>query len=172
MRIFHVKWPTPKHRENSLRGIRYAARHGYTHIDLDLLITRDNVIVGCHWQRPMVHDKFYDPAGIIHRGMRIKSLNWAQVRTLRAGRGLRRYRIQRVERLLAECARRGIVAYLEPKDDKRFEEDWPWQHIAAVADDVGAHVMVRAIRDFPTTDAGVRRVKAARRNGFEAKVIR
>ena len=142
-RILHVKFPVMKHVENSVRGIRRAARRGYDAIDLDLQITSDGVIVGTHWGRPMVHDGFHDPEGKIPRYRPVKRLRWAQVHRLVAGR----YRIQRIERLLRACARRGFVALLEPKGDPRFELDWPWQHIAAVAEDCGATVSVRALHE-------------------------
>lgn len=88
MAIYHLKHPHKKHEENSLRGIRAAAkarkwiRRGlrlvrvrkFTEVDLDLLITKADPhcphcapgkcvghVVGCHWDEPMVHDGFYDP---------------------------------------------------------------------------------------------------------------
>lgn len=171
MRIYHVEAPTPKHVENSLRGIRYAARHGFDAIDLDMLITADDVIVNTHWDRPMARDGFRDPRHKISRERRVRDLSWEKVSRLVAGHWPRRYRIQRIERQLRACARHGIVAYLEPKDDPRFELDWPWREIRKAADACGAHVLVRSIRDFGGRSAGVRRVDAARRNGFSGKVI-
>lgn len=171
MRIFHVSWPTPKHVENSVRGIRYAARHGYDAIDLDLLITRDDVIVGCHWVHPMLRDGFRDPLRRISATKAVRSLSWEQVSRLVAGRRPRRYHISRVERLLRACADNGIIAFLEPKNDDRFEQDWPWREIRKAADACGAHVRVRSIEDLGGNDAGVRRVRAAERNGFTGKVI-
>lgn len=170
MRIYHLSG-SQKHRENSLRGIRYAARHGYDAVDLDMLITSDDVIVGTHWDRP-IRREFRDPQRKIDASRTVRSLTWEQVSRLRAGRWPRRYRIQRIERLLRACARHGIVAYLEPKDDKRFEAAWPWQEIRKAADACGAHVMVRSIEDFGGNEAGVRRVKAAERfGGFQGRVI-
>lgn len=161
--IFHVAWPIRKHIENSLRGIRKAARLGYDAIDLDLLITSDDVIIVCHWDRPMLKDGFVDPNHKIQVHAMVRELTWAQISTLRAPGG---FRIQRIETVLRECARDRIIAYLEPKDDKRFEEDWPWQHIVASAKDFGTKVWVRSIRNFATPGAGVRRVEAAIRNGI------
>lgn len=172
MRIYHVSWPTPKHVENSPRGIRYAARHGFDAVDLDMQITRDDVIIGCHWGRPMERDGFRDPQRQINPRHHVRTLTWEQVSRLVAGRRPRRYRIHRIERLLRACARHGVIAYLEPKDDERFEEDWPWQHIRAVADDCGAHVRVRSLRDLGGHGEGIKRVEAAKRNGFKAVVIR
>lgn len=170
-RIFHVAHPTPKHVENSQRGDRRAKRHGYGGTDLDILITRDNRIVNTHWDRPMLRDGFRDPWRMLSPGVKVREMTWRQVSRLVAGRRLRRYRIRSIEAALLHCARLGIVAVLEPKGDKRFELDWPWGHIAAVAEDVGCTVSVRALRDYPSAGAGTRRVAAARRAGFKAWTI-
>lgn len=164
MRIYHVASPTPKHVENSVRGIRYAKRHGYDGIDLDLLITRDDVIVGCHWPKPMIHDGFRDPLHRIDRDRPVKDLPWEKVSRLVAGRWPRRYHIDRIERLLKVCADEGIVAVLEPKSDDRFMENEPWVEIRKVADAKGAHIRVRSLRD---SGEGRERIEAAERNGIQ-----
>jgi glycerophosphoryl diester phosphodiesterase len=161
-RILHVAHPTPKHVENSVRGIRRAHRRGFASIDLDMQITKDRVIVGTHWARPLLRDGFRDPKRRIGSHAIVRNLTWAQVARLRAGRWPRRYRISRIERLLSECARLGVVALLEPKGDPRFATDWPWQHIAAVAEDVGCTVSVRALGENAAA------LKPARKVGFEA----
>lgn len=161
-RIFHVAWPVLKHVENSVRGIRYADAHGFKAIDIDMQITKDRVIVGTHWARPMRRDGFRDPKRLIRPGTPIRRLTWTQASRLVAGHRPRRYRIQRIEKLLGVCARHGVVALLEPKGDARFVLDWPWQHIAAVADDLGCTVSVRALPE--NADA----LPAARRAGFKA----
>jgi glycerophosphoryl diester phosphodiesterase len=158
-RILHVQWPVMKHVENSLRGIRRAGRGRYDAIDLDLQITADNVIVGTHWPRPMIRDGFHDPEHRISRYRPVRRMRWAQVaRLVTPGR----YHIQRIERLLRACARNGVIALLEPKGDPRFRNDSVWRYIAAVAEDCGATVSVRALRE--NADA----LPAARRAGFEA----
>lgn len=169
MSLFHLRAPHMKHEENSIRGIRKAARardwrgrRKYTEIDLDMLITKDNRIVGCHWPRPMVRDGFKDPEGQLAKGRTVASMTLAEVSRLRARTGLFTYRIQTIERLLAECAKRNIGAVLEPKGDPRFDEPWPWEHIAKVADDLGVHVRVYALR------ANKNALPAARAAGFHA----
>jgi hypothetical protein len=160
--IGHVKAPTPKHVENSNRGDRRAKRHGKRSNDLDMQITQDRRIVNTHWARPMIHDGFRDPHGEIPRGRMVRNMTWAEVSRLVAGRFPRRYKIRSIEQALRHCARVGIVAVLEPKGDRRFTEDWPWRHIAAVAEDVGCTVSVRAL---PENAAAL---KPARKVGFEA----
>lgn len=163
MRTFHVAWPIKKHVENSLRGIRKAARLHYDAIDLDLLMTKDNVIVVTHWDRPLERDGFVDPKHKIQVHAMIRELTWEQIRRLRAPGD---YRIQRIETALRVCAADHIIAYLEPKDDKRFELDWPWELIVATGKKYGTKIWVRSIRDFASPNAGVRRVEAAIRNGI------
>lgn len=158
-RILHVKWPVMKHVENSLRGIRRAARRDYDAIDIDLQMTKDRIIVGTHWARPLKRDGFRDPEGKIPRYRPVRQMTWIQVHRLVAPK---RYRIQRIERLLRACARRGVIALLEPKGDKRFAEDWPWEYMRDVAEDCGATVSVRALHENRAALA------PARRAGFEA----
>lgn len=166
MRIFHVAYPVMKHVENSDRGDRTAKRLGYQANDLDLLITEDNKIVNTHWDRPMLKDRFRDPYGQLQASTPVRRMTWAEVARLRAGRWPRRYRIRSIEHALAHCAHLGLIAYLEPKDDPRFAQDWPWAHIRAVADDVGCQVLVRAL---PQNAAAL---EPARRVGqFKTKVI-
>lgn len=157
-RILHYKQPR-KHIENSLRGIRRAARGHFDAIDLDMQITSDGRIVGTHWGRPMVLDGFHDPERKIPRYTPVRRMTYAQVRRLVTPG---RYRIQPIETLLRACARRGIVALLEPKGDPRFRQDWPWEHLADVADDVGCTVSVRALPENAAALA------PAERAGFEA----
>ena len=166
MRILHVKAPTPKHVENSLRGIRRARRKHFDAIDLDMQMTKDGVPVCTHWPRPMIRDGFRDPLRKIPRTRMVSEMTWHQVARLVAGRWPRRYRIVSVDRALYECARQGVTALLEPKGDHRFRDDAVWQHIASVADRVGAHVVVYAL---PENEAAL---DPARRAGFKAWVIR
>jgi glycerophosphoryl diester phosphodiesterase len=164
LKIFHVKWPVWKHVENSLRGIRKAARLGYDAIDLDILITKDGVIVVCHWDRPLRRDEFHDINRRIQVRAMVRELTWEQVKGLRAPGD---YRILRIETALAACARVKIIAYLEPKDDPRFASDWPWLHIKAVAAKFGTKVLVRAL---PQNAAAL--PFARRAGGFRTRVIR
>lgn len=193
MRIFHLSWPRRKHEENSLRGIRAARRWlrrlrvAFGWIDLDELITKadpdcplagddehvDGVCrghqVGTHWDRPMERDGFHDPKGLIDPHTRVRDMTLAEVQRLRTADG---YRIRRIHILIRACAIAKVGAYLEPKDDPRFEQDWTWQYIARVRRRTGARIRVRSIKNFGGFKAGYRRVLAARRNGFKARTIR
>lgn len=185
--IYHVAHPIKKHVENSIRGIRRAARLGFVWIDLDLLITKadpdchfvgdeehvDGVclghIVGCHWDRPMLRDAFFDPTGEVSPRTKVRQMTLLQVLNLKTADG---YHIKRVRVLLRECALKKIGAYVEAKDDKRFELDWPWVYLKAAAKKRGCRLRARTIRNFPVRGAGRRRAQAARRNAVRCNTIR
>lgn len=168
-RIFHVSYPTPKHTENSIRGIRKAKRLGYNAIDIDMQITKDGKVVGTHWSQPMLKDGFRDPLDPFARHVSVSDMNWSRVRRLFVPKGL--YRIHKLRVLLAECARLDIEAVIEPKGDPRFETNAIWLQIRAAQRLTHARVSVRSLRNLGGPGAGVRRVEAAQRAGFHAWVI-
>lgn len=179
-RIYHVKYPVMKHVENSVRGIRRAARRLFKAIDLDILITKADPhcqhvghaehvngkclghIVGCHWQKLLRRDKFRDPEHRISLDAKVRNLTLDQVLRLKTVDG---YHVQPIAVLLRTCAMRHIVALLEPKNDARFALSWPWNYIALIAEDLGTTVSVRAL---PQNAAAL---PAARRVGFAAWMI-
>lgn len=163
--IFHLLRPY-KHVENSVAGVRRARRRGDPAIDIDLQITADGVIVACHDNQPLLHG-FHDPLGRLPRDMKISEHPWAQVRRLVAFTGGRAYPIRRIERIFRACHRYGRIAVVEPKANRDFGLNWPWQHMALAADDLGCTVSVRALRELH----GAEHVAAARRNGFQAWLI-
>jgi hypothetical protein len=196
--IFHLKHPHPKHEENSLRGIRKAARakkwvrkglrlrrvRRYTETDLDQQMTKADPhcpvckpgtckghMVGTHWPEPMVHDGFRDPLGKLPRHTKVSEMTLPEVQRLEAGPKRHPYRIMTVERELLECARVNIGARLEPKGDKRFEDVEVWRPVKAYADSVGAHVRGYSIRNLGGKGAGVRRVRSMEAAGIPSKVI-
>ena len=164
--IFHLKWPRRKHEENSPRGIREAARKGYARIDLDLSITKDGVVVGCHWPRPMIRDGFRDPKKQLKRTRTVASMTWAEVSRLRTKDG---YRIWRVEDLIAVCAEEGVEPLFEPKDDARFEDVAPWHPIKKACDAHGLHPTGYSLR---SNGRGKKRVAAMNAAGIPAHLLK
>lgn len=162
MAVFHLKHPRKKHESNSLRGIAEAKRRGYDEIDIDMTMDAEGNIYGNHWPRPMIHDGFRDPLRRMPKTMRIDDMTPAQVRRLVAVTRGRVYRIQRIERLMRSCARKGIGVVLEPKGT-RFRDDAIWRHLSAVADDLGAHVRVYGFDDES--------LAAAKRAGFKVRAL-
>lgn len=101
------------HRTNSLRGIRHAKSAGFKRIDLDVMTTKDDVLVVNHSFGAMSKEGFR-AAGVPN--LPIDKLTWAQVKRLRTGNG---YRIQKLSTCLDECARLGLWAALDLKGDRR-----------------------------------------------------
>lgn len=168
--IFHVKYPRMKHEENSNRGDREAKRRGLRGTDLDMQITSDGRIVNTHWARPMERDGFRDPYGSIRPTTPVSKMTWDEVSRLRAGHRPRRYRIRSIEQALRHCAKLGLVAVLEPKGDRSFTKDWPWEHIYAVAEDVGCAIAIRALPENAEALKAARRVAA--RDGVHVETWR
>lgn len=166
MSIFHLKFPHMKHEENSIRGIHTAKRRGFTEIDLDMCISEDNRVIGCHWSEPLDRDGFKDPLHKLGRHAVVSKLPLSVIMRLRARTWFRVYRIQPIEVLLSECARLHIGAVLEPKGDPRFCAAWPWEFIAKEADRLGCNVRVYAL---PQNAAALPYARAA---GLKAAVIR
>jgi hypothetical protein len=171
---FHVKWPTPKHVENSIRGILYAIAHMFARIDLDMSITKPDPhcplrhgypgpcrghVVGCHWPLPMRQDGFYDPLSHLHPDTPIWAMTAVEALRLVTGDG---HRMQLIETLIGRCGTE-IGALLEPKGDPRFTQDWPWQHILDTAIAAGCHVEVYALPQNAAALPVARRV-----GGFKA----
>lgn len=169
MSVFHLKFPRMKHEENSIRGVHEAKRRGDDEIDIDMLMDLLGFIYGCHWPFPMLRDGFRDLILPRRRRMlrrtNIKRMTPRQVGRLVAFSRGRAWRIRRIERLLAECAKVGIGAVLEPKGDPRFDYDKPWQHLAKVVDDLGVHARVYALPEHAAALA------PAKRAGFKVKEI-
>lgn len=152
----HIK---PYRAGNSLRGVRRARAAGYLGIDLDLNVTKDGIVVVTHWDRPGLREGFTAPG--VPRTAKISNLTWAQVKTLTTRDG---YRIQRLETILAECARLGIVACLEPKPGPGWTSASRWKHIREAADQAHATVQVTTVVGGATRTRAVDAV--ARRAGF------
>jgi len=180
--IFHLAFPFKKHVENSIRGVRLAARRHFRWIDADLLITKADPtcrhcpagvcpghIVWTHWDRPMLKDGFFDPLHRLDPHTRVRDMTLDEVLRLRTKDG---YRIHTAEVLFRVCAAQNIGAYVEPKDDPRFEQDWPWRRLRALSRLRSVRLRSRTIKDFSTLGAGTRRARAARRNGVPARTIR
>lgn len=175
--ILHVESPRMKHEENSDQGDLEAKRRRKRGIDLDLTMSEADPncpligdrehgpgdvcrghILNNHWLRALLRDRFRDPRRRIGRRARVDRLTWPQVHRLVAVTRGRKYHIRRIRRALRRCARLGRVAVLEPKGDPRFEQEWPWAYMFAVAEDLGCTVSIRALPENAPALAVARRV--------------
>lgn len=149
------------HETNSLRGIRKAAELGYDWIDLDVMLTKDKVLICNHAFGAM------EKEGFRAKGVPMKpidQLTWNQVRRLRAPDGIG---IQKLDRMLAECAKLGIGAALDLKGDGRegFRLIKPYRmnRIAILANNRKAKVYIKASFTKRMLRVGI---KMARNRGF------
>jgi hypothetical protein len=128
---YHVEAPTPKHVENSLRGIEHAFKHHYAKVDIDLSMSLTGTIYGNHWPHCMEHDGFRDPLRKIPRSKPFNHLRNEEIERLVAGYVVKYY-IQTLDALLKRCAERHIIALLEPKGDVRFNYVLTWHRGAGL----------------------------------------
>lgn len=123
---FHVSGSQPYALENSFEGIDYAKKHGYKAIDIDIMVTKDNVLVGSHAWEPLKSGKmggFKDTAGkITDKKRRISEMTLAEVRRLKHKDG---YRISTLEELIAHAAKKDMNLIIEMKVPKKIEKQMP-----------------------------------------------
>jgi len=62
----------------------------------------------------MIHDGFFDPVGVLHRGASVEELTWTQVQGLRTNDALP-YRISRADKLVPYALAQGLSVELEVK---------------------------------------------------------
>lgn len=187
-RIAHVAKGVAYRVGNSGRGIRRWIRRGYKRWDNDLLMTRADPncpfvghdehgpndecyghMVVTHWRRLMLRDMFRDPLGRLRLRKPVDRMTLPQVLRLLSPDG---YRIRTPEQILnLRPVRRGRGHPVwEPKADVRFERSRPWIYLAGLHDQYGVPLEVRALRHLGGRDAGLRRVRAARRGARRAGV--
>lgn len=117
--------------ENSPEGIKFAAKHHYSSIDLDMQITKDGVPVNTHWSQPMLKDGFYDPEHKLTPHTKISEMTLAEVGRLRNRDG--ESVIKTMSSQIGLLKKFDIAGDLEAKDDRRFATD---KIMGGLADDV------------------------------------
>lgn len=183
LHIYHLDArDAPKHKENSLRAVRLVHESPkWNALDIDTLITKADPkcpicpprkckghLMACHWDRPMERDGFHDPHHELRHDTRLRDMTVREARRLVAPGG---YHIPFLSTMISHCARLDVIPVVEPKDDPRFELDWPWQLLHRLDVHTHAGLRVRTLRDFPKPGAGIRRRDAARRNDIPAWLI-
>ncbi len=147
--------------ENSPQGIKYAAKHGYSSIDLDMQITKDGVLVNTHWSQPMAKDGFYDPLGKLDPKTKVSEMTFAEVSRLRNKDG--QSRIHTLESQIALLKKYGIAGDLEAKNDKRFATDKVMGQIASMVRKAGIKANLKSIDRGP---GSTRILEKAQEHGF------
>jgi hypothetical protein len=154
--------------ENSPEGITYASKHGYDRIDLDIRMTKDNVIVAVHTAKLLGKDAawagFTDTTGKIKdRSTTVEELTFAQISKMKHKDG---YRIYSLEYLIGIAAKVDIDLFLELKTPKTLKSRLP--QIAAMLN----KAQVTAVIAGQTTHEGQKAALAyATKLGFWARNI-
>lgn len=147
--------------ENSPAGIKFAADHGFSSIDIDMQITKDGVPVATHWSEPMKKDGFYDPEHKLSPGTKVSQMTLAEVTRLRNKDG--RSQILPLSTMLAELKKHNIAGDLEAKNDPRFATDHMMGQIADMVRKAGIQANLKTINYGPQSMAVI---KQAQKQGF------
>lgn len=151
--------------ENSPAGIEFAAKNGYTSIDIDMQITKDGVPVATHWSKPLEKDRFYDPEGKIKEGTKVSEMTLAEVMRLRNKDG--QSQIYPMSTMIKELKKHGIAGDLEAKDDNRFATDEIMGQLADMVREAGIKANLKTINRGERSE---KIVDAAQDHGFYVKI--
>ncbi|MBX3172433.1 MAG: hypothetical protein KF760_33825 [Candidatus Eremiobacteraeota bacterium] len=133
--------------ENSPAGIKFAAEHGYSSIDIDMQITKDGVPVATHWSQPMQKDGFFDPEHKLKPNMKVSEMTLAEVMRLRNKDG--RSQIYPVATMIGELKKHGIAGDFEAKDDPRFATNEMMGYLANLVRSSGIKANLKTIYRGP-----------------------
>jgi hypothetical protein len=147
--------------ENSPAGIAFAAKHGFSSIDIDMQITKDGVPVATHWSQPMKKDGFYDPEHKISPGTKVSQMTLAEVMRLRNKDG--QSRILPMSTMIQELKKHNIAGDLEAKNDPRFASDQIMGSLANMVRQSGVKANLKSIDYGSNTD---KILKKAQSYGF------
>lgn len=158
---------TPYHRNNSVRGLKVAARTTRA-IDLDVQVTADGVLVCTHWGRPLLLDGYRDPAGKIRLTRHINTLTLAEVSRLRTRDG---YRIWTLRSMLRRSAKLGLRVEIEAKESRALERRKTWKPVARQVQRLKLNAVVKTISDLGGRRRAGRRMRAAHRAGLSTMLL-
>lgn len=151
--------------ENSPAGIKFAAKHGYKSIDIDMQITKDGVPVATHWAQPLKKDGFYDPLGKIDKNAKVKDLTLAEVIRLRNKDG--QSQIYPVETMIKLLKENGIAGDFEAKNDARFASDEIMGNLANMVRAAGIQANLKSVDRGDGTEKILRK---AQEHGFWTRI--
>jgi len=149
-----------------VEAVRYAVAHRFGSIDIDVHVSRDDILMAVHWPREWLLDG--KPLGPIRT---YTASELARAVPKNGGP----WRIQPVATLLAE-GRDRIVFCLEAKPDEALELASTWARVKADADRYGCRVVVMTIQRQGTHPiaweaAAERRLRAAKTAGLPVMVL-
>ena len=176
-RIWHRPPRTPAHIGNSRRGLEKAYKDGAWGIDIDILMSRSGRVMACHWQRPMIFDGFYDPAGELPRTKKLRDMSGGEIARLRT-RDAVPYRIHSASAMIRwnldlapKYHRRldPLVLCFEVKPEPRFAD--PDSYLETLGTAAAFGVPVR-IMTQPRGGEGLRYARAAKKAGAQVILLR
>ena len=176
-RIWHRPPRTPAHIGNSRRGLEKAYKAGAWGIDIDILMSRSGRVMACHWQRPMIFDGFYDPAGKLPRTKKLRDMSGGEIARLRT-RDAVPYRVHSASAMIRwnldlapKYHRRldPLVLCFEVKPEPRFAD--PDSYLETVGTAAAFGVPVR-IMTQPRGGEGLRYARAAKKAGARVILLR
>lgn len=162
---YHRKSGQPYALENSIQGIDYAKKEGYKGIDIDVMVSKDGVLVGSHAWEPLksgITGGFKDPLGKIKKDARLSELTLAELRRLRHEDG---YRISTLEELIIHAKLKGINLIIEMKVPSKIERQLP--QIAALLNKHNVKAGITSRKDKP---GYVHALAVARSLGFHTRM--
>ena len=176
-RIWHRPPRTPAHIGNSRRGLEKAYKDGAWGIDIDILMSRSGRVMACHWQRPMIFDGFYDPAGELPRTKKLRDMSGGEIARLRT-RDAVPYRIHSASAMIRwnldlapKYHRRldPLVLCFEVKPEPRFADPDSYLETVGTAAAFGAPVRIMT---QPRGGEGLRYARAAKKVGVRVILLR
>jgi hypothetical protein len=118
---------TPPRLTDSIRGVRWAAEHGYGWIDVNALPSQERTL----------HAQHGAPYGLAQQGFlpegdrrRVQDLIDAELAALRSPDG---YRVPTIAEVIRACAEQHVDLELEAKDHHWFKEAETWKAVAETA---------------------------------------
>lgn len=147
--------------ENSPAGIEFAAKHGYSSIDLDMQITRDGRVVATHWAQPMKKDHFFDPEHKLNPELKVSEMTLEEISRLRNQD--EKSQIYPIETMIDLLKKHEIGGDFEAKNDARFANPEVMGHLADRVRQSGIQANLKSIdRDETSVDI----LQAAQEQGF------
>lgn len=132
---------------DSLAGLRLAKQEGYERADVNMLMTKDFVLVAAHWDRPLMHG-WYDPLNKTGRFRTVSSMTLAHLQRLKHKK-YPNMRIKTMWAMLDEASKLDLTLEIDVKKDKRFTSKTRWVRFAEVVKKFNVDVMIKIESTIP-----------------------
>lgn len=124
--LYHRSGKVPYAFGNSVEGIQHADSKNYDRIDIDIMTTKDGVIVAQHTMSALrtepIWGGFKDPEGKYKPGTKIQELTFAEVSRLRHVDG---YRMYTIDEIISAVSKTDMTVIFEMKTPKTIRPKLP-----------------------------------------------